>query len=485
MKIRRPGMRHRLVLLVTAAVATAVAGASVLAWWVTAGVLNGQVDRSLQFPRVGAPFADAAGAGVPADLCRALENPPPVALELADAQLVRPDGTVCGGTSLGTVAPTAEEVRAAGGEGEVDALRSAVTASGTPVRLQAVSIDGVGTVMVMRDVTDVQSSLDRLGAALVAATVGGSLVALLAAWTVARAGLRPLDSLTAAAEHIAATDDLDVPIEVRGRDEIARLAAAFNRMTAALSLARARQRQLVADVSHELRTPLTSLRTNVELLARADAIGRPLPAEALRDLRASVVDQTEELAHLVRELTVLAQDEPSPDPVAVDLAAVVARAVQRAARRGEHRITTDLGPWWVHGDPVSLERAVVNVLDNAVKFSPTGSPVDVSLRAGVLVVDDAGPGIPPGERHRAFDRFWRSPTARSRPGSGLGLSIVADAVARHGGEVVVLESPGGGTRVRVRLPGEARLGGDHEGTTTSSPSSTPASTSASPSTTSP
>ncbi|MGF1663693.1 MAG: ATP-binding protein [Kineosporiaceae bacterium] len=481
MRLRRPGIRHRLVLLGTAAVAAAVAGVSALAWWVTAGVLNGQVDRSLQVPLGGAPFDEAAGPEVPDDLCGFLDDPPRTPLALADAQLVRPDGTVCGGTGLGTVAPTAAESRAAAGDGEVDALRSAVTSSGTPVRLRSVSLDGVGTVTVMRDVTDVESALDRLGAALVAATVGGSLVALLTAWVVARAGLRPLDSLTAAAEHIAATDDLDVPIDVRGRDEIARLAAAFNRMTAALSLARTRQRQLVADVGHELRTPLTSLRTNVELLARADAVGRPLPAEALRELRAGIVEQTEELTRLVRELTVLAHDDPAPDPVAVDLAAVTARAVQRAARRGDRRITVDLAPWWLHGDPVSLERAVVNVLDNAVKFSPAGSPVDVSLRDGVLVVDDAGPGIPPGERPRVFDRFWRSPEARSRPGSGLGLSIVADAVARHGGEVEILRSPRGGARVRLRLPGAAR----QEGTTTTSPASSPVSTSARPSTTSP
>ncbi|MGF1663447.1 MAG: sensor histidine kinase [Kineosporiaceae bacterium] len=481
MSIPRPGVRRRLVLLCTAAVATAVAGASTLAWWVTADTLAGQVDRSLEVPRGNAPAGIATVLEVPDELCRALDDPPRVPPTLVDAQLVRADGTLCGGTGLGTLTPTAEEVRAAAGGAGIDVLRSAVTASGTPVRVRSVSVEGVGTVMIMRDVTDVESALRQLAAALVAATIGGSLVALLAGWLVARAGLRPLDSLTAAAEHIAATEDLDVPIDVRGRDEIARLAAAFNRMTAALSRSRARQRQLVADVGHELRTPLTSLRTNVELLARADAVGRPLPAEALRDLRASVVDQTEELARLVRELTVLAHDEPSPDPVPVDLVAVIGRAVQRAARRGDHRIVTDLTPWWVRGDPASLERAVVNILDNAVKFAPAGSPVDVSLRAGVLIVDDAGPGIPPDQRHRVFDRFWRSPAARSRPGSGLGLSIVADAVARHGGEVDVLDAPLGGTRVRVRLPG----GPTQEGTTTTSPSATPASTSARPSTTSP
>jgi two-component system sensor histidine kinase MprB len=478
---RRPGIRHRLVLLCTLAVAVAVAGASALAWWVTADVLRDQIDRSLQLPRDGTPVVRLGAAAPGGDLCLALDDPPRVPLTLVDAQLVRPDGTVCGGSGLGRVTPTGAELRAAATDGEIDGLRSAVTSSGTPVRVRSLAVGDVGTLMIMRDVSDVESALRRLAVVLALATVGGSLVALLAGWVVARTGLRPLDSLTAAAEHIAATEDLDVPIEVRGRDEIARLAAAFNRMTAALSRSRDRQRQLVADVSHELRTPLTSLRTNVELLARADAVGRPLPADALRDLRASVIDQTEELTRLVRELTVLAHDEPSPDPVPVDLVAVVDRAVQRAARRGDHPIVTDLDPWWVRGDPVSLERAVVNVLDNALKFSPAGSPVEVSLRAGVLVVDDAGPGIPAGERHRVFDRFWRSPAARSRPGSGLGLAIVADAVARHGGDVDVLGSPHGGTRVRVRLPGAA----GHEGTTTSSPSSTPERTSARPSTTSP
>lgn len=145
-------------------------------------------------------------------------------------------------------------------------------------------------------------------------------------------------------------------------------------------------------------------------------------------------------------------------PVTVRLDEVVAAAVRRARRRGRHRWVTDLATWQLEGDPGGLERAVVNLLDNAVKFAPVGSEIQVTLRDGVLTVADHGPGIAPDELDRVFDRFWRSPAARSKPGSGLGLAIVADVVAAHRGRVWFDPAVDHGATVHLALPGRTVSG---------------------------
>ncbi|HEX5331373.1 MAG TPA: sensor histidine kinase [Cellulomonas sp.] len=112
-----------------------------------------------------------------------------------------------------------------------------------------------------------------------------------------------------------------------------------------------------------------------------------------------------------------------------------------------------LEPWEFEGDPAAMERAVLNVLDNAIKFSPPGSAVRIELDRGVLTVSDSGPGIPTDEQELVFDRFWRSPDARAMPGSGLGLAIVADVVSAHGGSVSAATAPTGGAVITLRIPG--------------------------------
>jgi two-component system sensor histidine kinase MprB len=226
-------------------------------------------------------------------------------------------------------------------------------------------------------------------------------------------------------------------------------------MTAALAASRERQRQLIADAGHELRTPLTSLRTNIDLLLRAEATGRNLPPDARRTLLTGVKAQMRELSSLVGDLLELARPaDARPARETVALHDVAARAVARARLRGPGlTVESRADPWYVHGDPASLERAVVNLLDNAVKFSPPGGTVTVRLAGGELTVRDCGPGIPAEDLPHVFERFWRSPSARSLPGSGLGLSIVARVVAETGGRVTLEPAPGGGTLARVRLPG--------------------------------
>jgi two-component system, OmpR family, sensor histidine kinase MprB len=284
--------------------------------------------------------------------------------------------------------------------------------------------------------------------------VGGAgvIIAAFVGMAVASSGLRPLRRLTDRAEEIARTDQLR-PIEVTGDDEVARLSIAFNGMLIALSASRDRQRRLIADAGHELRTPLTAMRTNLDLLAQADARGGLDPAERaelLDDVRA----QAAELTALVQDLVELARDEPvTRDPERLDLAEIVDRAVQRVRRRAPGiRFDVSTTPCFVLGEPQSLERAVLNLLDNAVKWSPPNGTVAVRLYDGMLDVWDEGPGIPEEDLPYVFDRFYRATDARSLPGSGLGLAIVRQAAMRHGGSVLAGTAPGGGAAFRLLIP---------------------------------
>jgi two-component system sensor histidine kinase MprB len=137
----------------------------------------------------------------------------------------------------------------------------------------------------------------------------------------------------------------------------------------------------------------------------------------------------------------------------------VRRAVARVGPRSDrHTVSSQLEPWTIcEADPAALERAVVNLLDNALKFSPADTHVRVALRQGILTVDDQGPGVPPADRPHVFERFWRSAQARSVRGSGLGLAIVAEVAVAHGGLVSMGEAPGGGTRVTLTVPGTGTL----------------------------
>jgi two-component system sensor histidine kinase MprB len=292
----------------------------------------------------------------------------------------------------------------------------------------------------------------------------GVAVAAVAGGMVTQAGLRPVGRLTEAAERVARTDDLR-PIPVFGSDELARLTEAFNLMLRALAESRERQTRLVADAGHELRTPLTSLRTNVELLMAAMEPGAPpLPEQEMVDLRADVIAQIEELSTLVGDLVDLTRDDAGEvvhEPV--DVSEIIDRCLERVRRRrNDIEFDVDVTPWQVYGDPTGLSRAVLNLMDNAAKWSPSGETVGVRLRQldpshAELVVADHGPGIPAQQRALVFERFFRSTAARAMPGSGLGLAIVQQVVLNHGGALRVEDTvPGGqppGTSIYVLLPG--------------------------------
>jgi two-component system sensor histidine kinase MprB len=314
--------------------------------------------------------------------------------------------------------------------------------------------------------------LQHLRGALTVIALGGIALAALLGRLVADAVIAPVGRLTRAAEHVARTRDLSERIDTDGAeqlarpDEIGRLAVSFNAMLDALERSMSAldasvhaQRQLVADASHELRTPITSLRTNIEILQQAPNI-----ASADREqLFADVIEQIEELTLLVGDLIDLARgEEPSAATEDVRLDQVVREAAERARRLAgwvgsDTPLSVELQPVVLPGVPARLGRAVNNLIDNAVKYSRPGAPVEIRLvssdgSGAQLTVRDHGPGIATEDLPHIFDRFYRGAEARGRPGSGLGLAIVRQVVEQHGGSIAAEAAPGGGTLMRVRLP---------------------------------
>ncbi|WP_328540874.1 sensor histidine kinase [Streptomyces sp. NBC_00344] len=456
-------------MLTAAAVAFAVAVVSVICWFLVQGKLYNEVDSNLEgMVKDGRPPSALAVTNV---LNNCSRTPPPRQdigggpQNLYYYQLVEADGTYC-------VAGTAPAVKVEAGDKQVardsatsrGRYRNGTDAEGHPVRVLTtpMPVDGPVAVyprvarMVSLSLTDTRNTLNELALLLLGVSGLGVVGAGAAGLGIARAGLKPVDELAEAVEHVARTEDLTVRIPAEGEDELARLSRSFNSMTAALGDSRERQAQLIADAGHELRTPLTSLRTNIELLARSEETGRAIPPDDRRALMSSVKAQMTELAALIGDLQELSRPDATrsgPQKV-VALHDIARTALERARLRGpELVITADLQSWYVQAEPAALERAVVNVLDNAVKFSPAGGTVEVALRRGELTVRDHGPGIPSDDLPHVFERFWRSPSARSLPGSGLGLSIVARTVQQSGGEITLRPAPGGGTEARIRIPG--------------------------------
>lgn len=316
------------------------------------------------------------------------------------------------------------------------------------VRMATVQSDLLGTVQIARPLTEVDAALTGLAAALFAFGTVGVLLAAGAGLLIARSALKPIDELAEAAEHVAETQDLGARIEIVSNDEVGRLAKEFNAMLAALETSRQEQQRLVRDTGHELRTPLTALRTNVELLGRAPGLTNEQRSELISAAEAEVKD----LSSLVGEVVDLASDRYTEGPTEdLLLDEIVAACVERAKRRFDVEILLEAEPSPVKGRPVALSRAVDNLLDNAVKWGAENGPIDVGVAGGRVTVRDHGPGIDDDDRDQVFDRFYRSATARSMPGSGLGLSIVKKVVEAHGGEVFAETARDGGAIVGFDL----------------------------------
>jgi two-component system sensor histidine kinase MprB len=379
---------------------------------------------------------------------------PPLSGSVRYAQIVRADGDVIRPPRGAVGLPGLERARTLARRGSGSFFDDA-RIDGEPVRVFTRAMGERAAIQVARPVGEVDDALRRLAYVLGAVSLGGVGLAAALALVVARAALKPVARLSAAAEDVARTRDLTRRMDAAGgNDEVGRLAGSFNTMLGALEHSMRQQRQLVADASHELRTPLTSLRTNIEVLAESGA----MPEADRRRLLRDVVAQLEDLSVLVGDLVDLARDEEADaagSAVELRLDELVRAAVERARRRHPDRpFALELEPTLVHGAAPRLDRAVANLLDNAEKWSPPGQPIEVSVANGEVVVRDHGPGIADEDLPLVFERFYRAASARGTPGSGLGLAIVRRVAETHGGSVAAEHAEGGGARLVLRVPAE-------------------------------
>lgn len=454
--MKRRSLRSRLTLLVTVAVALAIAISAGACYFIVQNELYWSVDRRIMPP----PDTQRPG-GQQQELDRFKEGcrdtPKPIGWhgpmgEMTQLINANPAVPTCYDSSAIVITQADREIAATK---DAESWHNGQAQDGTPLRVITVNVGPGEAIMSAARIDGIQSSLRKLALLLAGVAGLGVVGAAAAGRAVSRTALRPVERLTGAVEHIAQTEDLDTTIPVEGDDEIARLSTSFNSMTTALAGSRDRQRQLVADAGHELRTPLTTLRTNIDLLLRSEQQGRALEPGAKERLLVNVKAQFAELSTLVGDLLQLSRGETDHEPhIELAFHDVVQSAIERARLRGAE-VEAELDPWFTVGNPASLERAVVNLLDNAAKFSP--GAIEVALNQGRLTVRDHGPGIPEDELPHVFERFWRSPSARPLPGSGLGLAIVAQAVEEAGGAVRLENAPGGGVVVTLTLPGSAVL----------------------------
>ncbi len=324
-----------------------------------------------------------------------------------------------------------------------------IEVDGVHYRMMTTSAGDGLAIQMARDMSETDAFLADLRWRLIAIGGGGVLVAALISWFIARRALTPVGRLTDVIEHVATTQDLTTPIDVDQSDEIGRLATSFNTMLKALATSKDQQRRLVADAGHELRTPLTSLRTNIEVLARSDHMDPDQRAELLSDATGELA----ELSSLVAELVDLAGDTSVDDPPEkLPLNEVVAEAVARFSRRTGRSVTVAADQAEIEGQRDRLLRAVSNLLDNADKWSPKETTIEITVERGRVAVRDHGSGIDDSDLPHVFDRFYRASSARSMPGSGLGLSIVDQVAREHGGRAFAEAADEGGAIVGFEIP---------------------------------
>jgi two-component system, OmpR family, sensor histidine kinase MprB len=444
-------LRARMGAVAGIAVAGVVVAVAIAVYVADRSELRGQIDSSLsdvarQFEsfRRGPPEA-VRGGGPPRGRPRPAP-PAPFGGASGYVQFIRPDGRVLRPPGETRALPLDDRALAIARTGSGRFFTDA-TVAGVHLRVLTTRDADGGAVQVARPLGEVDHVLRRLRFVLVAIGLAGIALAAVLGVLVARAALSPITRFTRRTEGLAANPDPSQRLEAKGGDELARLAHSFNATLDALERSVHAQRNLVADASHELRTPIASLRANIQVLSEADR----LPEAERKSLRADIIEELDALTALVGDVVDLARGaelRAGADDVALDR--IVEHAIERARRRSPAvRFHAELEPTLVRGSPEQIDRAVVNLLDNAVKWSPPDSEVDVTLRKGVLSVCDRGPGFAEKDLAHVFDRFYRADNARRLPGSGLGLAIVRQTVEAHGGHVRASNDPGGGARLEI------------------------------------
>lgn len=363
------------------------------------------------------------------------------------AQVVSVTGAVTACIEGGPTLPTTARERSLP-PGDVE-LRT-VTIDGNRYRVLSTPWHDGGTLQIGRSLSESGGLLSRLRLQLVVLLAVATAVAAALGWAIATRLARPIVRLRDAAHTIATTMDLTAPVDAGGSGEVASLASSFSMMVAAVARSRDQQRRLVADASHEMRTPLTSLRSNVELIHQIER----LPPSEREEVIADVLDDVDELAALLTELVDLASDLGATEPEEpIDLAELAGSVAARTRRRTDCVVTVErTGSNEVLGRARQLERALSNLVDNAVKYSPQAAPVAIVVDGTTVTVRDHGGGIAEGDLERVFDRFYRAIEVRTEPGSGLGLAIVDEIVRSHRGTVFARNGAHGGAEVGFTLP---------------------------------
>lgn len=458
-------IRLRLTLWYTALLSLALIGFSVLVYVVLLQGLGAEIDRTLdhfshEVHRALGPTTDTTDLrhphitdldSIPVDEFTA----PGVYVQLLDAQgqVQVASANLRGG--LLPVDPTAIQDALAG----EPAWRTLAAGEGERVRVlttpifvddQVAGLVQVGQSLHNLDVTTRQAALTFLGGGLVAL-----LLAAAGGWWLARRALEPVEQIRRTVEAIESAQDLERRIGFRGpADEVGRLAATFDRLLARLDEAFQSQKRFVADSSHELRTPLTVIQGHLDLLQRET--DPPAQAESLAAIQA----ETARMSQIVSDLLLLARlDAPQPpgrDLVDVDALLVDVYQALRVLAPDREIVLEDVEPATVRGDEAQLRRLLMNLAENAARYTAPGDRIGLGCRPGDdgvhLIVRDTGPGIAPEHQARIFQRFYRAAGAQARTGTGLGLAIVRAVAEHHGGRVTLESVPGRGSTFTVWLP---------------------------------
>jgi two-component system, OmpR family, sensor histidine kinase MprB len=448
-------LRRRMVLFTAAAVALAVVLSAVACYLAVQSSMRARIDHQLQTQA--SLIAASSARGYPIRRPHPAPGPGPFPVHLpqpglqseGDLAVLSKSGALYqrpGDRTRFTV--TAHDLAVARGRAKAYFRDGKV--GNTPVRLYVAPAGKGRAVIAIQSLADLDNTLHDLAEILIAIAIAGIAIAGLLGLFVARAAAAPVHLLRQAAEHVRSTGDLSSRISVAGADDLGRLGQSFNDMLGALEDSQRAQRQLIADASHELRTPVATIRTNLEVLAR----NPDLPAEDRAPLLDDLIGESAELGTLVEDLLESARDSDSDvaEPfAAISLDTLVIAELERWGRRHPGAVLVpSLEPATIRGRERRLRRALANLLDNAIKWSPPDAPIEVTVTtSATLIVRDHGPGFTAQDLPHIFDRFYRAPTARTIPGSGLGLSIVQKVAEEHDASVQAENAPGGGAIVTL------------------------------------
>lgn len=436
----RPNLRRRAALTVGALTTVVVLVFGVTSWIVVAHSLRAAVDDDLR--SVVNALQQSANAGehvLPPQDGRfgefettTMERPPVPYIEVLDGQ---------GVSMAGRLPPTEFSVEVAtGARGDTfETLRlerQFIRVLTVPAQLDS----GAGALRVGIDMTNIVGGLHqaRAGTALVGVMAG--LLSAAIAWLLGGRIIAPVAAVTAAADHLRRNRELPDRLEGEGDNELGWLVRSFNALLDDLRQSRDRQQRLAADAGHELRTPLTSLRIKIEFIRSSPE----LPIGERQQMLDGAVADVASLSDLVSELVELAAEGTSTERAGlVDLAELVESTVHQFRTTTGRTVQVWTSAGMVETRPRQAARALMNLLVNADKFSPSNEPIVVTQDGPRIAVRDHGPGIPVEERDLVFDRFHRGRSHQSIDGSGLGLAIVESVAEANGGTTWIADAPDG------------------------------------------